>query len=259
MKASMKKQLLAACLLSILVPCSAFATVYIDHFSAPTGGQSLTLTGVGSASSFTSSLGSSTLSGSRYLYIDKTSETGGSYAVDINNSAFPSLMASSLESGAIGSAKVIWDGNNNGVVDYTMAAVDLTEGGLNNTIDFRLIANDKPGQLTFNFGDGTTSADYTFDLPDYTNTYPLNVSIPFTAWSGVDFSQIKGAGMFLDLLASQDLRIDYISTGSDAAPVPEPSTFLLLGAGIAGIGIMRRRSTKKGASFMSAPEAVSSL
>jgi hypothetical protein len=251
MKASMKKQLLAACLLSILVPCSAFATVYVDHFSAPAGGQALTLTGIGSASSFVSGLGSSTLSGTRYLNVNKTVGSGGSYAVDINNTAYPSLMASSLESGAVGNASVIWDGNGTDVIDYLMAPVDLTEGGLNNTIDIRIIANDKPGQITLNFGDGTTNSDFTFTLPDYSNTYPLNLSIPFASWTGVDFSQIKGAGMFLDLLSSEDLRIDYISANS-AAPVPEPSTFLLLGAGIAGIGLMRRRS-KKGLSAASVP------
>ncbi len=257
MKASMKKQLLAACLLSILVPCSAFATVYIDHFSAPTGGQALTLTGIGSASSFVSSLGSLTLSETRYLYIDKTAGSGGSYAVDINNTAYPSIMASSLESGAVGNAKVIWDGNSSGSIDYVMTPVDLTEGGVNNTIDIRIVANDKPGQLTLNFGDGTTNFDYKFTLPDYTSSYPLNLSIPFTEWIGVDFSQIKGAGMFLDLLASEDLRIDSIFASS-AAPVPEPSTLLLLGAGIAGIGIMRRRS-KKVSSFISVQEATPSL
>lgn len=258
MKASMKKQLLAACLLSILVPCSAFATVYIDHFSAPTDGQSLTLTEAGSASSFTSSLGSSTLSGTRYLQIDKTVESGGSYAVDINNTDYPSLLASSLESGAVGTARVIWDGNSDGIIDYAMAPVDLTEGGLNNAIDFRIISNDKPGQVTLNFGDGTTSFDYTFSLPDYRSAYPLDISIPFTEWTDVDFTQIKGAGLFLDLLASQDLRIDSISAGSDSAPVPEPSTFLLLGAGIAGIGIMKRRSNKV-ASLVSDQETVPSL
>ncbi len=251
MKASMKKQLLAACLLSILVPCSAFATVYIDQFSSPPGGQALTLTGLGSASSFVSNLGASTLSGTRYLNVNKTEGTGGSYAVDINNTAYPGIMASSLESGVNGSASVIWDGNGTGIIDYQMAPVDLTEGGLNNVIDIRIINNDKPGQITLNFGNGTANSDYTFTLPDYNYTYPLNLSIPFTSWTGVDFSNITGAGMFLDLLASEDLRIDYISANS-TAPVPEPSTLLLLGAGIAGIGLMKRRS-KKGLSSVSVP------
>jgi hypothetical protein len=40
-------------------------------------------------------------------------------------------------------------------------------------------------------------------------------------------------------------RLGYTATFvSDADPVPEPSTFLLLGAGLAGVGLMRRRFKK---------------
>lgn len=260
MRKSILKQLSAACLMSLLVPCGAFATVFVDHFDTPEGGQSLTLTGTGTASSFTSGLGSSTMSGTRYLEISKdAASSGGSHAVDINNAAYSSIMADSLESGAIGSTKVIWDGNSNSTIDYNvLSAIDFTEGGLNSYIDLRLISNDKPGTITLNFGDGTNNSDYTITLPDYSFSYPYDLLIPFTEWASVDFTKITGAGMSIDLLTSEDLRIDFVGSAAAPAPVPEPATFLLLGGGILGVALMKRRSKKEN-SLVSTSETVPSF
>ena len=242
MKENIIRKLFAACLMSILVPCGAFATMYVDHFTGPLLGQAITQVSVGTTSSYATGLGTSSLSGTRYVSVTKSpGSSGGSHAVDINNAAYPSVMADSLEAGVIGSSRIIWDGNNNSTIEYTMAPVDLTEGDAMDAIAIRILSNDLPGSMTLNFGDGTTNKNYTFTLPDYNNVFPKDIILPFTLWSGVDFSDIRGGAALFNLRSNEDLRIDFISNGST---VPEPSTFVLLGAGLIGAAIMRRRTKK---------------
>ena len=240
MKTSSIKKLLVASLMSIMVPCVAFAIpVYVDHFTGPVGGQSITRTTVGTTPSFATGLGSDTMMGTRDVRVTKSGGSGGSHAVDINNGAYPSVLADSLESGVLGYTKVIWDSNSNGTIEYTAGPVDLTAGGINSFIQLRVLSNDIPGTVILNFGDGTTSKDYTFSLPWYPTVFPTVVNIPFTSWVGVDFTQIRGGGLTLNLLGDEDLRLDFIA--ADGSSVPEPSTFLLLGVGLGGLALLRRR------------------
>jgi hypothetical protein len=240
MKTSIMRKLVAASLMSMMVPCVAFAVpIYVDHFTAPPGGQAITQVPVGTTATFAPGLGTSALLGARYLAVTKIGgSSGGSHAVDINNTAFPSVMADNMEAGVDGNTLLIWDGNGNSTVEYTAGPVDLTAGGINNYIQLHILSNDLPGTVTLNFGDGTTNANYLFTLPGFPSPFPTDVIIPFSAWSGVNFTQIRGGSMAINMLANEDLRIDFIAADGS---VPEPSTFLLLGAGLGGLALLRRR------------------
>lgn len=47
-----------------------------------------------------------------------------------------------------------------------------------------------------------------------------------------------------DSWATSNFELAFNLTGPSSQPVPEPSTFLLLGAGLAGLGFLRRRAKK---------------
>lgn len=51
-----------------------------------------------------------------------------------------------------------------------------------------------------------------------------------------------GEGIEIDEIESTVMPMTFLSSGFSVTPVPEPSTALLLGLGLAGIGVSTRRS-----------------
>ena len=238
MKKNIMKKLLAVCFMSVLVPCGAFATMYVDHFTAPTPGQFLSKLGAGTISSSTTGLGASALFGTRYL--ENTVISGNGYQDIAINVYDPSIMSDATGYNVVGQTRIIWDGNTNTTLDYSAAPVDLSQGGQNNLIQILVMSNDLAGNnFTLTFGDGTTHKDVDFTLPANITT-ATTITLPFSLWSGVVFSNIRGAGLFYHGIANEDFAFDYIR----ATSVPEPSTLVLIGAGLIGAVIMKRRAKK---------------
>jgi hypothetical protein len=105
-----------------------------------------------------------------------------------------------------------------------------------------------------------TTADFSADsdnpiMANGVNNYTGQIG-EVQDWVGINFTLLSGKS-FADTIAALDngtlrigLHIQAIGTtgGSDSyvngPPIPEPSTFLLLGAGLVGVGLLRRKFKK---------------
>jgi hypothetical protein len=142
------QQLSALCLMAVLLPCGALATMYAGHFAAPQGGPARS----GSALD-------TTLSGTQFLLIDKTRQNGGPEAGDILTYEFWGRLTDHLSSKATGSTRVTrFDSYGISTDDLKLLAMDPTIGRMHSTIDSRIIFTGKPTKADKTLGGGPSDA-----------------------------------------------------------------------------------------------------
>lgn len=86
-----------------------------------------------------------------------------------------------------------------------------------------------------------TTVSYAFKASDYTDTYSLTGTLLY------DLQQDGKIKVVFDGTGKYPGSLDWVwltADGYDNCPVPEPSTLLLFGAGLIGVGILRRRTCK---------------
>jgi hypothetical protein len=211
------------------------------------------------------SVGSSILApfsvgGERDLYVEKT--TGGNEDT-IKSRINPTGLTffnMSLDNETRGRVVVTWDGVDGqylpGQVKYNgLGSLDFTQYS---SLDIMLVSSDVGGPVKFTFWDsrfgGTSYATVTFNVPG-----GINSNVPNTLLSKdflTDFSATNGN--IYDILShvgaiqmevdardqaqeSWDLRFDLVKVSGPPISTPEPTTILLIGLGLAGLVVLKKR------------------
>lgn len=213
---------------------SSSATI-IDSFSTS---QALSLSTLGTVSSSVSSFGGDILGIERDMTLQMFSGSGMS--VQANLGGF-SILDQSQNSNTKGKTTITWDGvDGSPAVNYTgLGGLDLTEGGINNSITISVLFDDLPSELILSaYTDSGNWSKYTASLPGLIFSSPAIVVMAFDDFviqsgSGVDFTNIGAISLIVDgaLYGGTDMMLDNVETNT----VPEPSTLILLTTGFAGI------------------------
>jgi len=138
-------------------------------------------------------------------------------------------------------------------LDGAGATADLTANGCNDLIQVKILEYNLRPNLNLFFWDeygNTANVQANLILPDTVAAgSPYLLSLPMSLWPNVDFSDITKFQMNINsynppgiTVLGLDITLDYV--GANTSHVPEPSTFILLGAGLVGALVVRRRAKK---------------
>lgn len=234
------KTLLPILALSI-VPASA-SVIYIDNFGNP---QTVNA-GDGDPLSNQSGIlgGPNVLGGARSIEVTKTS--GDPELVDSARVNTTGTLTFSLAAADGGYALLIWDGDTDGIVNQAgIASTDLSAAGQNYYIGLS-VRSDLAAPITMTFYSGVgNSSSYTFNTPGTGFAVPYtNYLIPMSSFvsmsgTGANFAGITAATLFID--GQNQPGVDVQIRNYAAMPTPEPATFGMIGAGLIGLAVFRRR------------------
>jgi len=231
-----------ATLAALVLATSSASAAVIDDFSAPSGGQTVTQTTIGSNSQTLIGLGSSVIGGTRQVNVTITSFS----AVGVNGSA-----SVKIQNPSAGAAEINADSNTDATETFGYGTtsdlnVDLTNGGLSNAFIIRLLLTDLPSLANANSitvsttGGGSSTATFTIPgLVGNGNPSPFDVVVPYASFTGTaNFTDLDTIGLAINGPRSSDYTFDFISTNS----VPEPASLSLFAVGAMGVLSRRKRA-----------------
>jgi len=202
---------------------------------------------VSNPGAYMSTLPGTMLGGFRHLEI--VSSSGPlSTSASVITTASSGILAHSEDVGTSGVSRVTWNANGTG-----LGGINLTQGSFSDAFLLDNLSVDQ-GSLEVKIGVIDTSVNTAYyTLPNITNTNTLNntlISASFSSFfnfSNTDFTSVNE--IYLEIKASQesDVTLNEIRTtdGTLVTDVPEPATFLLMGAGLVGLIGLRRRKIAK--------------
>lgn len=183
----------------------------------------------------------SVIGGNRYASINRTSGTVTD-SLNINNPTV-GVLDLSMAAGDTSDMRLLYDGttNNTGVNAFSLTGIDFTQLGTLTLIRVNL-QSDHTNTLTMKVY--TDAGDYSTATVNYSNDglfhdYDTDFAAFASTGAGADFTNVKAFELIISGVPQQDLQMDSISAEANATP--EPSTMLLLGGGLVGLGVFSRR------------------
>jgi len=190
---------------------------------------------VSSGGSITNTVAASEALGG-FRQLDILSSTGpGITAANVFATASLGIFAHNENSFTSGSSRITWNANGAGL------GVDLTA---NNAFILDTLTIDQ-GSMDVTIGITDNNSTDFVTLSNITNSNSLP-TISFYSFSGIDFNLIDEIYLEIDAGQASDITLDEIRTMGDSfITVPEPATFVLMGAGLLGMIGMRRRNAAR--------------
>ena len=126
-----------------------------------------------------------------------------------------------------------------GVGGAGLGGVDVTEGGTDDRFTLFVVFGDFPTDIELTVSDGSNTASLQVSTPAFAVGAPLFFEYTSFVGGPVDFTMIDMINIELSTTTPvSDLQLDFFGTTTEIA---EPGVLAILGLGLAGLGLARRR------------------
>lgn len=236
------RELATVLVLAAISHSAMAATVIVDDFFGPAGGQTISQDGIGTTSSFYSNGDPTLLGGSRFMSLAVTADAGSIAIGSANGSVLDKLVYEN-GSGVYSILQLSYNANGVGLAQDWSALTAMT---------FKVDSADQNGTAIIELFEGInysglSYATHTTAIPPI-STLNSTFVVPFAAFAasgGFNFSDIGSIRISLEGPEGYDMVLHTIAVTND---VPEASTVVpMVGFAIAGFGtwFARRRAADR--------------